>query len=289
MCISKMSYSRLGPVFLCLLIFLFPAERIKATDLADVRSARDLASSAYYQIDANRFDQAQLTEAFARLSQAAKLNPNEPFVYLAASLANLVIGFRMGDWYELRAFEVGTIEKAMPLAEKGVELGPTISQGYAQLARLHILRKDFSGAERNISKAKELDPNSFYPWYLEGIYFEKLRDVAASRKAFNEAETRATRPDQRNSVNRHRSRVAEIARDPALQEQLLLRNIASNPKDGYLYSEYAGFLMCKGRYEEAIAQWEKTLEVMPTWAYAQDRLTKARRLAAIEREKRTSC
>ena len=34
--------------------------------------------------------------------------------------------------------------------------------------------------------------------------------------------------------------------------------------DGRLYSEYAGFLMCKGRYEEAVIQWEKTVRLMPS-------------------------
>lgn len=287
--ITTINNSRLGLCFLFFFELVVPAGVTCAVESSDMKSARDLASLAYYQIDANRFDQTQLTEAFVKLGEAAKLNPNEPYVYLAASLANLVNGFRIGDWYELSSFEVGTIEKALPLAQKGVELGPTVSQGYAQLARLYILRKDFASAERNIAKAKELDPNSFYPWYFEGIYFEKLRDIAAARKALDEAEVRATRLDQRNSVNRHRSRVAGIAYDPVQQEQLLLKNISLNPEDGRLYSEYARFLMCKGRYEESIVQWEKTLSLMPAWSYAQTNLANARRLAAIEREKRTSC
>lgn len=286
---SEKRNSRLSLLFMLLLGLAFPAERICAGDSSDVTSARELASSAYYQIDANRFDQAQLSQALMKIGQAAKLNPDEPFVYLAASLANLVGGYRIGDWYELNSFDAGTLEKSLPLAEKGVELGPTVSQGYAQLGRLSILRKDFANAERNISKAKELDPSNFYPWYFEGIYYEKLRDIASANKAFDEAEVRATRSDQRTNVNRHRSRVASIAHDPIQQEQLLLKNISLNPKDGLLYSEYARFLMCKGRYEESIVQWEKTLSLIPTWSYAQTNLTSARRLAAIEREKRTSC
>ncbi len=288
--ICKIGKCQLGfSLFLFFFSLVFFARPTIAVDATDTQSARVLASSAYFQIDANRFDQAQLTEALVKLDQAAKLNPDEPFVYLAASLANLVSGYRIGDWYELNSFDAGTLEKSLPLAEKGVKLGPTVSQGYAQLARLHILRKDFANAERNISKAKELDPSNFYPWYFEGIYYEKLRDIASANKAFNEAEVRATRSDQRTNVNRHRSRVASIAHDPVQQEQLLLKNISLSPKDGRFYSEYARFLMCKGRYEESIVQWEKTLTLMPTWSYAQTNLTSARRLAAIEREKRTSC
>lgn len=93
-----------------------------AADATDTQSAKALASSAYFQIDANRFDQAQLTEALVKLSQAAKLNPDEPFVYLAASLANLVGGYRIGDWYELNSFDTGTLENRCPWLRKGYNL-----------------------------------------------------------------------------------------------------------------------------------------------------------------------
>ena len=279
-------------VFFILQIFLvlgYLVEPTSAAEPKDVESARELASSAYYQIDGNRFDRAQLAEAFAKLDQAAKLNPNEPYLYLSGSLASLLQGFRMGDWYELSSFENGTVERALPLAEKGIHLAPQLSQAHSQLARLYIMRKDFARAQISIAKAKELEPQSFYPWYFEGIYYEKLRNVDAARSALDAAELRATQQHQRNSVDRHRSRVAEISQDPALQEQYLVKNIASNPNDGHLYSEYAGFLMCKGRYEEAVVQWEKVVHLMPSWAYAETQLAKARRMAGIEREKRTTC
>jgi tetratricopeptide (TPR) repeat protein len=279
-------------VFFALQVFFIPgyvAEQACAAESKAVESARELASSAYYQIDRNRFDRAQLADAFAKLDQAAKINPNEPYLYLSGSLASLVQGFGMGDWYEQSSFENGTVERALPLAEKAVQLAPTLSQAHAQLARIYIMRKDFAKAQKSIARAKELEPQSFYPWYFEGIYYEKLRDVEAAITALNAAEQRATQQHQRNSVNRHRSRVAEVSRDPALQEDFLVKIIASNPNDGHVYAEYAGFLMCKGRYEDAIIQWEKTVHLMPSWTYAETQLAKARRMAGIEREKRTTC
>ena len=68
-------------------------EPTSAAEPKDVESAGELASSAYYQIDGNRFDRAQLAEAFAKLDQAAKLNPNEPYLYLSGSLASLLRDF----------------------------------------------------------------------------------------------------------------------------------------------------------------------------------------------------
>ncbi|MDH5640444.1 MAG: hypothetical protein OEY28_04055 [Nitrospira sp.] len=245
--------------------------------------------SAYYQIDGNRFDRAQLADAYAKLDRAARLNPDEPYLFLSGSLASLLQGFRMGDWYELSSFEVGTVERALPLAEKAVQIAPGLGQAHAQLARIHILRKDFLKAEGSIAKAKALDPGSFYPWYFEGIYYEKLGNVDAAMASLDQAAQRATKEHQRSSVNRHRSRVAKISHDPALQERYLLEVIASSPKDGHTYSEYAAFLMCKGRYEEAVVQWEKVLRLIPAWSYAQVQLANARRMVAIEREKRTSC
>ena len=264
-------------------------ELTRAVEPTAEESARELAMSAYYQIDGNRFDQAQLMDAYTKLDRAARLNPNEPYIFLSGSMVSLLQGFRMGDWYELSSFETGTVEQALPLAEKAAQIAPTLGQAQAHLARIHIMRKDFAKAQVSIAKAKELDPQSFYPWYFEGIYYEKLRNVDAAMVSLGQAEQRATKEHQRSSVNRHRSRVAEISRDPALQEQYLVKAIASNPNDGHTYSEYAGFLMCKGRYEEAVTQWEKVLRLMPTWSYAEAQLAKARRMVAIEREKRTSC
>lgn len=274
------------PLFM---VFGYSVELTSATDPKAENSARELASSAYYQIDGNRFDDAQLADAVRKLDQAATLNPNEPYLYLSGSLVSLVQGFRMGDWYELSSFDQGTVERAFPPAEKAVQLAPALSQAHAHLARLSLMRKDFAKAQSSIAKAKELDPQNFYPWYFEGIYYEKLRNVDAALTALDAAERRATQQHQRNSVNRHRSRVAEVSRDPALQEQFLMKIIASNPNDGYVYAEYAGFLMCKGRYEDAVIQWEKTVRLMPSWDYAAAQLAKARRMTAMEREQRTTC
>lgn len=62
-------------VFFILQIFLvlgYLVDLTSAADRKDAESARELASSAYYQIDGNRFDRTQLAEAFAKLDQAAE-------------------------------------------------------------------------------------------------------------------------------------------------------------------------------------------------------------------------
>ncbi len=260
-----------------------------AVEPPTVESARELASAAYYQLDGNRFDQTQQAEALAKLKRATILNPNEPFVYLSASMMVLIQGFQRGEWYETRTFVPGTVEQALLHAEKAAQLAPTLSQAHAQLARLYITLKNYSQAQASIVKAKTLDPNSFYPWYFEGIYYEKLGIIDSARTAFDAAEARATEAHQKSSVDRHRAHVAAKAHDPMGQEQLLLKNIAANLTDGRIHSEYAVFLMCKGRYEDALVQWERTLNLMPSWPYAEEQLAKTRRMVAVEREKRTSC
>jgi hypothetical protein len=70
----------------------------------------------------------QIGEAFAKLDQAAKLNPNEPYLYLSGSLASLVQGFGMGDWYEVSSFENRTLERAL-LCRVGSPASPRTQPG----------------------------------------------------------------------------------------------------------------------------------------------------------------
>jgi len=61
----------------------------------------------------------------------------------------------------------------------------------------------------------------------------------------------------------HRTSVAKVEGNAALQEQLLKEGIGLNPKNAYAYGEYAAFLMCKGRYRDAIVQWEQAIRIAP--------------------------
>jgi hypothetical protein len=60
-------------------------------------AARELASQAYYDLEDNVFDSATVKAALSKLQQAQREDPRESWVYITASQAALVIGYKIGD------------------------------------------------------------------------------------------------------------------------------------------------------------------------------------------------
>lgn len=244
---------------------------------------RELAREAYYQIEANVFDRKQLEDAYVKINQAADKNRNEAYVYLAVSLGTLVTGYTIGNWYDKQTFAGNSIDQSLAYAKQALALDPNLGQAHAHLARLLILRGEFKDAEQHLKKAKELDPQSFYPWYFEGILYEKQANVQQGMKAFAVAESKIAQTHQRRILSEHKQLLAKLAGDPTLQEKLLKENIANNPTHPQVNGNYAQFLMCQGRYAEAIVQWEKTLKI-GGYPRAVDQLEEAKKLLAKQRK-----
>jgi len=230
---------------------------------AGTPTPRDLARQAYYQMEAHVFDRAQLQEAYTKINQAADQNRNEAFIYVAVSFGTLIGGYTIGDWYDLDTFSGDTVQQALGYAQQAVALDPNLGAAHAQLARVLVVRREFEEAARHIATAKVLDPDSFYPQYFEGIWHEKQGLATEANQAFDRAQHAATLPHHSMLVLGHRTSVAKVEGNAALQEQLLKEGIGLNPKNAYAYGEYAAFLMCKGRYRDAIVQWEQAIRIAP--------------------------
>src|SRR5712692_6150423 len=151
-------------------------------------SASSSAEQAYYQLEGNVFDRTQIQEALAKLDAARAKRADDPWVYLTASLATLIAGYKIGDWYSLKTFEEGTADRALALALKAKDLGPKNSQCHAHFARILILKGDYQKAWDALNEAHRLSPQSFYPWYFRGIIAEHMRDATRARTYFDEAE-----------------------------------------------------------------------------------------------------
>ena len=144
-----------------------------------------------------------------------------------------------------------------------------------------VVRREFEEAARHIATAKVLDPDSFYPQYFEGIWHEKQGLATEANQAFDRAQHAATLPHHSMLVLGHRTNVAKVEGNAALQENLLKEGIGLNPNNAYAYGEYAAFLMCKGRYREAIVQWEQAIRIAP-FPRAVSQLEKAKAYLAQE-------
>jgi tetratricopeptide (TPR) repeat protein len=252
------------------------------TMLAGAAIPRSPAEEAYYQIEGNVFDRLAINNALAKLEQARRVNPRDPWVYMTASLAVLVSGYTIGDWYSPQTFIEGTIDKALDLAVKAVDADPQESQCHAHLARLRILQGDYKAAWEVLAEAYKRNPNSFYLWYFRGIIAEKMRDAVKGKLYFDEAEQRVAYKYQASLLNIHRQKLAKISGDLAEQERLLKDNIAHSPDKPHFYGNYAHFLMSQERYDEAIQYWQKAIELGP-YLHALEQLEQTKRLQRSHR------
>ena len=259
------------------LILIIPLFSFLICDGTLAGDARELAKEAYLQIEANVFKPSELHSAIEKLKKAKQINPNEAYIRLGESLAVLVNGFEGGDWYESKTFKAGTVDLSLKIANEAISLDPQLGQTYAHLARLYIVKKRFEEAATNIRRAKELDIHSFYPWYFEGILFEKMVDIQNANASFNKAESYIAYKHQRLILNLHRQRIAKLENNPAKEEASLKENIANNPDDPWVYGNYAHFLKRMKRYDESIVQWENALKHGRD-RYAEEQLIETKRL-----------
>ena len=239
---------------------------------------RESAEEMYYLLESKPFDHDLAVSAFNRMKAAKGTHEeDDPWVYLSGSMAVLIAGYKIGDWYTESSFLPQTAEHALRIAAMARSQGPEISQVHAHYAKVLILKKQYREAWGVLDEAYRLDKTSFYPWYLRGIISEKMRDATRARDYFDEAEKRISRPYQYAFLNNHRQNLARLAGDLVEQERLLKENIAHYPKDAVYYGNYAQFLMRQKRYDESISYWEKAIELSP-YQHAIDKLAEARRL-----------
>jgi tetratricopeptide (TPR) repeat protein len=244
--------------------------------------AREMAREAYHQIEGNVFNGDEIEDAMKKLSQAKKINEKEPLIYLGESLAVLVIGFKSDDWYEMENFQQGTVGEAIKIAEHAYSLNKDLSPTYSHLARLHIIKKEFELAQQLLNKAKAIDSKSFYPWYFQGILYEKTMKLEDAKTSLTKAESLAIFPYHRLIVNGHRQKIAYLENNYNEQERLLLKDIKNLPNSPHAYGNYGSFLLDHGRIEEAIIQLEKAIRIAP-YPLALRRLDEARELARKKR------
>lgn len=228
-------------------------------------SPRDEAIAAYHQVEGNVFSYKEIRSAIMKMEDAFRRDPNEPAVFAARSLAVLVAGYTKGDWYETDTFQKGFVEKSLQLAEYGYGLknAKTCILTTCHLARVFILTKDFGKAQALIDKARELEPENFYPWYFQGILFEKLGQFDAAKKNFDKAERLSAFEYHHSIVNSHRKNVARWEQNPQELERLHLDDIRRNPDSPHAHGNYGAFLMRRHRLSEAEEELEKAISIHP--------------------------
>ena len=184
---------------------------VGAAASACVRAGDANAERAYYELEENALDRATLARTLATVERAREANPRDPWVYTAQSLAVLAAGDQIGDRYVLKSYEPEAVDRALGLAVRAVELDQSASMMRAHLARIQIIKGEYETAFETLTAAHDLDPDSFYPWYMLGIVAEKRHNRAEAELYFLEAELRASRPSHARYLNTRRQNLARMA------------------------------------------------------------------------------
>lgn len=237
---------------------------------------------AFRSLEAHPFQADVLVSSVGALNAGMERNPEDPWVYLGFARAHLINGYQSGSRFEAENFNPQSLEKARLLVEHALELNPEISRAHAMRARLQIIQGQYREAWDTLNKAHELDRTDFNPWYLMGILNRYYGEHDQSRKMLRRAASAVEHPYQTRWVMDQRIELAEAMDDPAAEERVHLEVVATFPERAHGYGNYGAFLLEQDRYEEAIVQYEKALEIQ-RYPLAEEQLEKARRLAAESR------
>lgn len=243
--------------------FIFASVLFLCSSFATASNSRLLAMEAYHKMEESPFDAEVYQRSLELISQAHADNADEPWVYIAASLASMQAGYKVGSWYRGKSFGKDAIDKAYQFAVKAKEIGVNESQAYAHMARMEIIKAEYRKAWELLNQAYRVDNENFYAWFYKAIIHVKKKGYDEAWTYLDEAEKRISHRYQMKLVTRERQGVARKKGDVLLEERMYKKNIEDFPENAYMYGNYGSFLLRNGRPEESIIYYEKAIAITP--------------------------
>jgi tetratricopeptide (TPR) repeat protein len=224
--------------------------------------ARKLAIKAYEHAANNPFNATARYEALEILNRARALDPNEAEVYLTEAVMILQDGYRHGPWYKSWAYNEGVVDSAISKINNAISADPDYYRSYTMLSWMLITKSEYSRAEELLEKSNKLQ-DSFYYWLYKGTLSQEKKEYNDAQTYYDIAEGYADSEGLRSMLMDRRKEIAKESGDFEKAEQYYLDEIARDPESAYSYGNYAGFLLCTGRFEESIGYYEKAISIKP--------------------------
>jgi tetratricopeptide (TPR) repeat protein len=239
------------------------AKKTKNNDPQTISKARSLAIKAYQHASDNPFNSNARAEVLAILNEARSIDPNEAEIFLAETIMILQDGYIHGPWYKAWAYNDGVVDTAIYKVNIAISSDPTYYKPYAILAWLYIVKSNFSEAEELLDKSNSLETDNYYYWLYRGTLSQEKKEYDDAKTYYDIAEGYATQRGMRALIRDRKKDLAKVTGDFAEAEQYYLDDIARNPQSAYSYGNYAGFLLCTGRFDESIEYYEKAISIKP--------------------------
>jgi serine/threonine-protein kinase len=152
-----------------------------------------------------------------------------------------------------------SLQTAIESFNRAIELDPRYADAYARLGEAHLLLyrltrrpDDLTLAERNATKARDIDDARPAAWITLGMVHTLLRMFAEAEQDFGSAIARAPRS---SLAYRELAYMEQQRQNPDRAEANYRKAIDLEPDDWSNYSYLANFLLTARRYSEAEQAW----------------------------------
>jgi serine/threonine protein kinase/Tfp pilus assembly protein PilF len=231
-------------------------KRIQSTNTENTQAYQLYLKGRYYW---NRRTGEGLKKAVDYFQKAVELDPTYARAY--AGLA---------DCYSLFSrYDVRSPKESFPLAKsaatKALQIDPSLAEAYISLGyEKQLFEWDWSGAEKDFKRGLELDPEygSGHQWYSEFLMSLNRRE-----EAIPEAKRAIELDPLSLQINSNLSLIYYMTRQYDLGIDQAKRTLELDPNYARGLYRLGKALIMKGRYEEAIAAFQKALSLSEDAAY----------------------
>lgn len=235
----------------------------KEKEQPESNPARALAQEAYELAASHPSGGPAMSRVHSLLDEARAIDPEEAEIFLVEMIRILQQGHIIGTWYNSSSYLPGTIEQATQLARQAVEADPQYAKGYAMLAWMMIAGENYAEAERLLEKSGSLDSGSEYYWLYKGTLLMVTKRYSEARHAYDTAMTHTLSPLQLEILKGRKRDLAKLSGDVEEALRLYQEDIDANPDNAYAWGDYGTYLVCLGRFEEAIPYLSRAIEIYP--------------------------
>jgi tetratricopeptide (TPR) repeat protein len=152
-----------------------------------------------------------------------------------------------------------SLQTAIESFNRAIELDPRYADAYARLGEAHLLlyrltrrADDLALAERNATKARDIDDARPAAWITLGMVHTQLRKFDEAEQDFRSAIARAPRS---SPAYRELARMEQQRQEPDKAEANYRKAIELKSDDWSNYSYLGGFLLAAQRFPEAEQAW----------------------------------
>jgi adenylate cyclase len=191
----------------------------------------------------------ELEKSIEYYEQSITKDPNYALAYTGLAASYMVLGQRGF----LRPEE--SRKKGKWAAQRAIELDDTLAEAHFSLGALRFKDWDWTGAEKELRRALELDPNSSQA--ISG-YSAFLVDAGRAEEALPYAK-RAEELKERNVTPAQVAYVYFHARRYEAAIELYLKSVEKTPNNPHLHFFLGEAYVAKGMYEEGVAEMQKAV------------------------------